>query len=93
MGREVLTRIRRAVRSGRYIISDHALDEAGFDDLLEADILDVLLTGSLDAVYSDDPRGPRYVVRGTIEPFEFDVVCRFQASGVLLIIITVYQVD
>ncbi len=89
----ILNRIRRAVRSGRYIITDHALEEAGNDDLLVEDIIAVLLAGDLDAVYTDDPRGTRYVVRGEIDRLEIDVVCRFQRDGILLIVITVYLVD
>ena len=93
MSREIMIRIRRAVRRGRYLITDHALDEAGFDDLLEGDILEILLNGKLDSIYADDWRGTRYVIRGEIEELELDVVCRFQEDGNLLIIITVYLAD
>lgn len=93
MSREILARIHRAVRDGRYFITDHALDEAGIDNLLEEDIVEVLLTGALDSIYTDDSRGPRYVVHGDVDEFEIDVVCRFRRDGTLLIIITVYLVD
>ena len=89
----LLLRIRRAVRERRYRFSDHALDEADADDLSEQDVLNVLLTGSLDSVYYEDTRGPRCVVRGDVVGIEVDVVCRFQPDGKLLIIITVYVVD
>ena len=88
----ILKRIRRAVRDERYVITDHALEEAEEDDLLLEDILYVLLSGDLASVFEDDPRGPRYVVRGDIEAVEVDVVCRFRRDGTLLIIITVYLV-
>ncbi|HRL14691.1 MAG TPA: DUF4258 domain-containing protein [Aggregatilineales bacterium] len=90
---DVLTRIRRAVREKRYQMTDHALEEADADDLTLDDILKVLLTGDLDSVYTDDPRGPRYVVRGDVGEAEVDVVCRFRSDGTLLIVITVYVVD
>lgn len=93
MSKGILKRIRRAVREDRYIITDHALEEADNDGLLVEDIVEVLLTGDLDSTYTDDPRGPRYVIRGDIGIIEADVVCRFRADGTLLIIITVYIVD
>ncbi|HEX2907526.1 MAG TPA: DUF4258 domain-containing protein [Phototrophicaceae bacterium] len=48
--------------------------------------------GIIDSTYTDDPRGPRYVVRGDIADFEVDVVCRFLADEKTLMIITVYRV-
>lgn len=41
----------------------------------------------------DDPRGPRYVIRGDVGENQADVVCRFRNDGTLLIIITVYVVE
>jgi hypothetical protein len=93
MSAEILKRIQQAVREKRYQMTDHALEEADADDLTLDDILDVLLNGDLDSTYTDDPRGPRYVVRGDVDEDEVDVVCRFRSDGTLLIIITVYVVD
>lgn len=92
MSAEILARIRQAVREKRYLMTDHALEEADDDNLTLDDILQVLLTGALDSVYTDDPRGARYVVRGDVDENEVDVVCRFRQDGSLLIIITVYVV-
>ena len=89
----VIDRIRQAVREKRYRITDHALDEADADNLLEDDIVHILLTGNLDSTYTDDPRGTRYVVRGDLYRLEIDVVCRFRKDGSLLIVVTVYVVD
>jgi hypothetical protein len=89
----ILLRIRRAVREQRYLMTDHALEEADADNLTLDDILHVLLTGEIDSIYTDDPRGERYVVRGDVQAAEVDVVCRFRSDGTLLIIITVYVVD
>lgn len=93
MDRGILRRIRRAVRERRYQITDHALEEADADDLTLDDIREVLLKGILEATYTDDPRGSRYVIRGSVYNNRVDVVCRFRSDGLLLIIITVYVVD
>lgn len=93
MNKHILRRIRQAVSSRRYQITDHALEEADADDLTLEDIRNVLLTGDLEATYTDDPRGPRYVIRGYINEDQIDVVCRFRSDHVLLIVITVYVVD
>jgi hypothetical protein len=90
---EVLSQIKLAVNEKRYQMTDHALEEADADDLTLDDILDVLLNGEIDSIYTDDPRGTRYVVRGDIDEDEVDVVCRFRNDGKLLIIITVYSVN
>lgn len=93
MNDDILIRIRRAVRAGQYQMTDHALEEADADDLTLADIVAVLLYGSLDAIYTEDERGTCYVVRGDVNENEVDVVCRFRQDGTILIIITVYGVD
>jgi hypothetical protein len=93
MSAEILKRIQQAVREKRYQMTDHALEEADADDLTLDDILDVLRNGDLHSTYTDDPRGPRYVVRGDVDEDEVDVVCRFRSDGTLFIIITVYVVD
>jgi hypothetical protein len=74
-------------------MTDHVLEEADADDLTLDEIRNVLLNGDLDSTYTDDPRGPRYVIRGPIGENPVDVVCRFRSDGRLLIIITVYVVD
>jgi hypothetical protein len=51
------------------------------------------MTGDIEAIYTDDPRGPRYVVRGHLGEEQADIVCRFRGDGTLLIIITVYLID
>jgi hypothetical protein len=93
VNRGVLRRIRRAVRERKYQMTDHALEEADADNLTLDDIRNVLLNGDLDSTYTDDPRGPRYVIRGDVEENAVDVVCRFRSDGKLLIIITIYVVD
>jgi hypothetical protein len=61
------------------------------DSLLVEDVLFAILKGNIVAELKDDPRGKRFVVRGTPEDrdLEIEVVCRFLPSG-LMRIITVY---
>ena len=59
-----IKRIRRALCEGRFEFTTHALDEMDEDDLTNADIRATILRGRLFKTYTDDPRGPRLVVRG-----------------------------
>ena len=64
------------------------------DSLTEEDVRDVILHGNVVAELTDDPRGVRFVVKGTTRngDEEVEVVCRFLPSG-LLRIITVYALE
>jgi hypothetical protein len=89
-----IRRIRSAVTEGRYLYSIHALEEMDDDQLLESDVLEVIMRGKLVTKLTGDPRGLRFVIRGTTaeEEIEIEVVCRFLPSGILRII-TVYAVE
>ena len=89
-----LKRIRRKIRERRYEFTIHALEEMDEDDLDEADVRQAVLHGDIIAELIDDPRGTRFVVRGTTrnQDREIEVVCRFLPFG-LLRIITAYQVE
>ena len=89
-----LKRIKRAIREERYEFTIHALEEMDEDDLDETDVKYAVLHGEISAELTDDPRGVRFVVRGTTHSRdrEMEVVCRFLPSG-LLRIITVYQLE
>ena len=86
-----LRRICRAWHEGRVKFSDHALEEMDRDQLALSDVRQALLRGRLHRTYENDPRGPRYVIRGKVNENEVDVVCRFWSLG-MLGIITVYVV-
>ena len=87
-----LTRIRKAIRERRVAFSDHALEEMDDDALTLSDIYDVLSHGRIRRTEVHDPRGSRYVVGDILGNGEsVEAVCRFLASGVLLVI-TVYVV-
>ena len=81
MNGDVLIQIRRAVRQKRYQMTDHALEEADADNISLDDIIGVLLNGNLDSTFTDDPRGPRYVIRGDVAQDEVDVVAVFAATA------------
>lgn len=73
-------------------MTDHALEEADADDLTLYDIRNALLNGELESTFTDDPRGPRYVVSDSLAGRQIAVVCRFRGDGRMLIIITAYGV-
>lgn len=82
-----LQRIQRAIREEQYRISTHANDEMADDYLESADIERMILTGQIVKKLTHDPRGTRYEIFGeTTDGREGYVVCRFLASGALLII-------
>jgi hypothetical protein len=89
-----IRRIRSALTEGRYLYSDHALEEMDDDGLLESDVNEVIMRGKIVAKLTGDPRGLRFVVGGTTieEEIEIEVVCRFLPSGNLRII-TVYAIQ
>ncbi len=63
------------------------------DDLESHDVEQVLLTGAITRRLTRDPRGTRYEVMGdTTDGRQAAVVCRFLASGWLLII-TAYALE
>lgn len=92
MRKGILTRIRRTLIEGRYEFTNHLLEEAAADSLTTDAVLQVLRRGDLDSVYTEDPRGPRDVVRGEVRRLKVDVVCRFRRDGVVLMISTTYVV-
>jgi uncharacterized protein DUF4258 len=82
-----IERIRQAIRLQHYRISAHANEEMSDDDLEAQDIEAIIFTGTIALRLTRDPRGTRYEVAGaTTDGRSATVVCRFLASGVLLII-------
>ncbi len=88
-----LERIRQAIHDQHYRISSHANEEMSEDDLESHDVEQILLTGMITKRLTHDPRGTRYEVTGdTADGRQTAVVCRFLASGWLLII-TAYVIE
>jgi Domain of unknown function (DUF4258) len=59
-----LEAIRRAVLEQMYVLTPHALLEMREDRLDVVDVESAILTGRIQRVFEDDPRGPRYEVVG-----------------------------
>lgn len=57
MPRRVLERIRDAIRSQRYDVTKHAVDEMAEDGLDIVDVETAIVTGSIAKTEKDDPRG------------------------------------
>lgn len=83
----MIEKIRKAIREENYRISSHANEEMADDDLLIADIEQVILTGKIYRKLTRDPRGTRYEIHGlTVDGRKGAVVCRFIISSKVLII-------
>ena len=85
-----LEAMRRAVLEQRYVLTPHALLEMREDRLDVVDVEPAILTGRIERVFEDDPRGPRYEVVGKACDLDTDVgvVARFVGA---MLIITVYE--
>jgi len=88
-----LNRIREAVASGRYYLTDHANEEMIEDDLDVLDVETSILNGVLKRTQGADPRGTVYTIHGTGSDQEtpLGTVGRFTASGQYRVI-TIYKV-
>jgi hypothetical protein len=86
----VLTRIKAAVREGRYEVTDHAKQEAEDDEFGPSDVRHAVLEGELVRRYTRDPRGTRYKLFGpALDGRMMCVVCRFNEFGDIRLV-TVY---
>ncbi len=93
MSQRVLDRIRKAIRSGNYDMTHHAVEEMAEDFLGIFDVEAAILNGQITKVERDDPRGTKYIIEGVgIDQFTpVGVVGRFKETEVFLII-TVYEI-
>ncbi len=83
--------MRRAVLDQAYVLTPHAILEMREDQLDVLDVESAILTGRIERVFENDPRGPRYEVIGkACDQFTtVGVAARFVGS---LLIITVYEI-
>ena len=86
---QALQAMREAVLNQGYIMTPHALLEMRNDRLDTVDVESAILTGTIERVFDDDPRGRRYEVVGKACDLttRIGVVARFAGP---LLIITVY---
>jgi len=94
MSRQELERILLAAQEHRYTMTEHAFQEMADDNMDVLDIEAAMLTGRIEEVLTQDPRGTRYVVVGFATDLETSVavVVRFLEQDHLLII-TVYEIQ
>ncbi len=82
--------MREAVISQAFVVTQHALFEMPEDRLDVVNVESAILTGTIERVFEDDPRGPRYEVVGTACDLSTPVGVVVRFAGPLLII-TVYE--
>lgn len=92
MFKRELRRFRSLVRKRQYILTIHALEEMGEDDILDEDIEHVILTGQIVERQVDQATKERkYVLIGTDLAGEpVGVVLRMGSTG-KVVVITVYR--
>jgi hypothetical protein len=90
----VINKIRQKLREQEYEIAiPHFFEEMAADELEFADIQNVIFTGHIAQKFTRDPRGTRYEVVGrSRDGRSVAVLCRFKATGKLLLI-TTYVVE
>jgi Domain of unknown function (DUF4258) len=86
-----LGRIRQAVVDQSYVMSVHALLEMREDRLDLIDVESAILTGTIERVFEDDPRGSRYEIVGKACDLTADVGVVVRFAGPVLII-TIYEI-
>lgn len=59
-----ISRIRLALKEGRYEYSINALEEMDEDQLVDSDVYEAIMKGKVMARSTGDLRGTRFVVRG-----------------------------
>lgn len=92
MFERTLGRFRALIRSGEYLLSIHALEEMGEDDLLTEDVEHVILTGSIVERQIDRAtRERKYVIVGRdLAGGPVGLVAKIGAAG-KAVVITVYR--
>ncbi|MBI2472118.1 MAG: DUF4258 domain-containing protein [Planctomycetes bacterium] len=93
MSRQIIEKIRKAIKSGYYDMTYHAVEEMAEDGLVIYDIESAILNGKITKKEKDDPRGIKYILKGlgTDLSTPIGVVGRFKETGVFLIM-TVYKI-
>lgn len=93
MVQRIIDKIRNAIRTGNYDMTDHAVEEMIEDRLGIFDIESAVLSGKIVKREKEDPCGIKYVIKGvgTDQSTPIGVVGRFKETGVFLII-TVYKI-
>jgi len=93
MSRQIIEKIRNAIKSGNYDATYHAIEEMAEDGLEIYDIESAILNGKIIKKEKGGPRGTKYTVKGLGADLStlIGVVGRFKETGVF-VIITVYKI-
>ncbi|MCK4357901.1 MAG: DUF4258 domain-containing protein [Candidatus Cloacimonetes bacterium] len=93
MPRQVINKIRDALRTGNYDMTHHAIEEMSEDRLRIFDVESAIFNGKIIKREKEDPRGIKYIIKGvgSDQSTPVGVVGRFKETGVFLII-TVYKI-
>ncbi len=88
----ILQRLRECIRTRRYVVTLHAEEEIGNDDLSIFDVERAILTGEIPERQKNHEKGEwKYLVRGkTIEGRDIVIVTKLGPTG-KMIIITVFS--
>jgi len=87
----ILEQMREAVLNHAYVITPHGEREMREDSLDIVDVESAVLTGTIEAVFDDDPRGRRYEVIGRACDLDTRVGVVVRFAGTMLIS-TVYEI-
>lgn len=87
---KIIRRIREKLLAGEYEFADpHFSQEMLNDSLIFADIETAIANGKINDILTDDLRGIRYEVVGTVtDGRQISVICRIKENGKLLFITT-----
>ena len=90
MEKAVLTKMRAAVKAGRLVLTEHAVDEMIADDLFEFDVENCILTGDItERQWDDDSQKWKYVIEGeSTDGQALAVVARFGSNDYVVVITT-----
>jgi len=88
----ILEKMRQAVLDHAYVMTPHGESEMRKDHLDVVDVESAILTGTIEAVFDDDPRGRRYEVIGLACDLSTSVGVVARFAGTMLII-TVYELN
>ena len=89
---QLIIEIRRRVRNGFVVYSEHLLDDKlELLDLTVEDVNNVIYTGLVIEEQNNDERGKKYVILGnSLDGDELLVICRFLVEESVLLI-TIYE--
>lgn len=88
----IIDRLREKVRSGKYTLSYHAIDEMRDDGFEEEDFEAAMLSGRVVRTQKDRMARRKYTVEGSArDKRTLRAVCRFADASGKVVVITIYD--